>query len=48
VALGYQGQYICVAPEKDLVVVFTSDLAEIDFLIPENLLNEYIIPAAQK
>jgi CubicO group peptidase (beta-lactamase class C family)/dienelactone hydrolase len=46
-ALGYAGQFIYVVPQKDLVVIFTSDLAESDFFIPETLLNEYIIPAAE-
>ncbi len=45
-ALGYAGQFIFVMPEKDLVVVFTSDLEERDFYTPQNLLDEYIIPAA--
>jgi CubicO group peptidase (beta-lactamase class C family) len=46
-ALGYAGQFIYVVPEKDLVVVFTSDLAESDFFVPETLLKQYIIPAAE-
>jgi len=46
-AIGYQGQFIYVVPEKDMVVVFTSELDESDFFIPETLLNEYIIPAAE-
>jgi CubicO group peptidase (beta-lactamase class C family) len=46
-ALGYAGQFIYVVPEKDMVVVFTSDLAESDFFVPESLLKQYIIPAAQ-
>jgi CubicO group peptidase (beta-lactamase class C family) len=45
-ALGYAGQFIFVMPEKDLVAVFTSDLEERDFYTPQNLLDEYIIPAA--
>ena len=46
-ALGYQGQFIYVVPEKNMVVVFTSKLRDNDFFIPETLLNEYIIPAAE-
>ena len=46
-ALGYAGQYILVAPEKEMVVVFTGDLAERDFYTPQNLLNDFIIPAAK-
>jgi CubicO group peptidase (beta-lactamase class C family) len=46
-AIGYEGQFIYVVPEKDMVVVFTSELDERDFFIPETLLNEYIVPAAE-
>jgi CubicO group peptidase (beta-lactamase class C family) len=46
-ALGYEGQFIYVVPEKDMVVVFTSQLSDSDFFVPETLLNEYIIPAAE-
>ncbi len=42
-ALGYQGQFIFVVPDKNIVVVFTSELAEVDFFIPERLLNEFIL-----
>ncbi|NIS80228.1 MAG: serine hydrolase [Anaerolineales bacterium] len=45
-ALGYGGQFIFVVPEKDMVVVFTSDLPERDFYVPQVLLDDYIIPAA--
>ena len=45
-ALGYAGQFIFVVPEKELIVVFTSDLSDSDFYTPQNLLNDYIIPAA--
>ena len=46
-AIGYQGQFIYIVPEKDMVVVFTGKLDGSDFPIPETLLNEYIIPAAE-
>ena len=46
-ALGYGGQYIVVVPEKELVVVFVSDLAEVDFYLPDQLLHMYILPAAK-
>jgi CubicO group peptidase (beta-lactamase class C family) len=46
-ALGYAGQYILVVPEHDLVVVFTSQLAEEDFYRPQELVNDFIIPAVQ-
>ncbi len=45
-ALGYQGQYIVVIPELDLVVVFVSELPDQNFYVPEELLTNYIIPAA--
>jgi hypothetical protein len=34
-------------PEKDMVVVFTSDLEERDFYVPQRLLNDFIILAAE-
>jgi CubicO group peptidase (beta-lactamase class C family) len=46
-ALGYSGQYIVVVPDKDMVVVFVSDLSENDFYVPQTLLNDFIIPAAK-
>jgi CubicO group peptidase (beta-lactamase class C family) len=46
-ALGYAGQYIVVVPEHELVAVFTSDLAEEDFYIPQELLNAFVIPAVK-
>jgi CubicO group peptidase (beta-lactamase class C family) len=45
-ALGYAGQYIVVLPEKDMVVVFTSDLPENHFFVPNILTESFIIPAA--
>jgi CubicO group peptidase (beta-lactamase class C family) len=44
-AMGTAGQYIIVAPEIDLVVVFTSNLE--DSTIPFGLLYDFIIPAAK-
>jgi metal-dependent hydrolase (beta-lactamase superfamily II)/CubicO group peptidase (beta-lactamase class C family) len=46
-ALGYAGQFIFVVPEQDMVVVFTSDLEETDFYVPQELLANWIIPAAR-
>ncbi len=46
-ALGYAGQYIVVVPEQGLVVVFTSELAEEDFYVPQELLNEFLVPAVE-
>lgn len=44
-ALGYQGQYIIIVPDLDLVAVFVSDLPDQDFYVPEELLTNYIIPS---
>ncbi len=46
-ALGYAGQFIFVIPDKEMVVVFTSDLSEEDFYVPQTLLNDFILPAAK-
>ncbi len=46
-ALGYGGQFIFVAPEKEMVVVVVSELGERDFYFPQELLTEAIIPAAR-
>jgi CubicO group peptidase (beta-lactamase class C family) len=46
-ALGYAGQYIVVVPELELVAVFTSDLAEEDFYLPQELLGTFVIPAVE-
>jgi len=43
-AIGYDGQFIFVLPEQDMVVVFTSSG---DFPIPETLLNDYILPVVK-
>jgi CubicO group peptidase (beta-lactamase class C family) len=46
-ALGYAGQFIFVMPEQDMVIVFTSGLEERDFYVPQRLLNDFIMPAAE-
>ena len=46
-ALGYAGQFIFAVPDKDMVVVFVSDLQEQDFYVPQRLLTDFIIPAAK-
>jgi CubicO group peptidase (beta-lactamase class C family) len=46
-ALGYAGQYLVVVPKQDLVVVFTSNLAEEDFYVPQDLLRDFVIPAVK-
>ena len=47
VAVGSQGQYIFVVPEKDMVVVFTSRLSRKDSYIPLMLLYSHIISAVR-
>jgi len=46
-ALGYSGQYIVVLPKQNMVVVFTSALNAFNFFVPELLLKNYILPAAE-
>ena len=45
VAAGNKGQFIMVVPDKNIVAVFTGRLSPKDFLIPLDLLAQYIIPA---
>lgn len=47
-AVGFEGQWIMIVPEHNLVVAFNNDFVEGDNLqwtTPERLLNTYIIPA---
>jgi hypothetical protein len=44
--VGARGQYIFVVPAKDLVAVFTADLAGLSFYVPHNLLLKHVLPAA--
>jgi CubicO group peptidase (beta-lactamase class C family) len=46
-AIGYQGQFIMVAPEKNIVSVFTSSLSPGDLRIPLGLLASHIMPAVK-
>jgi CubicO group peptidase (beta-lactamase class C family) len=46
-ALGYAGQFVFVVPDKDMVIVFVSDLEERDFYVPQELLTDWILPAAR-
>jgi CubicO group peptidase (beta-lactamase class C family) len=46
-ALGYGGQFIFVVPDKEMVVVFVSELPENDFYVPQQLLAEFILPSAR-
>jgi CubicO group peptidase (beta-lactamase class C family) len=47
-AVGFEGQWIMIVPEHNLVVAFNNNFVEGDNLqwtTPERLLNTYIIPA---
>ncbi len=44
-AIGFGGQYIIVAPERDLVVTFTSGLPLVLVSRPIALLESYVLPA---
>lgn len=44
-SMGYQGQYIFVLPEAEIVVVFTSELALHEIELPIHWIEEYILPA---
>ena len=46
-AIGYDGQFIIVAPKKKLVTVFTSSLPLKQMYIPISLLGAYILPAVK-
>ena len=45
-AAGHNGQFIFVVPDKNMVVVFTSELHGYNFFIPQRMLEDYILPAA--
>jgi len=44
-AHGYKGQFIYIEPDQDLVVVITANIAEKDFVHPQQLIRDYLIPA---
>jgi len=44
-AHGTKGQFIYLIPEKDLVVVITGNIPDSDFVIPQQLIRDYLIPA---
>jgi CubicO group peptidase (beta-lactamase class C family) len=46
-AVGHKGQFIVVAPEKNIIAVFTSSLNPEDTHSPLGLLTSYIIPAVK-
>jgi CubicO group peptidase (beta-lactamase class C family) len=47
-AMGLAGQFIFVAPELDMVVVFTSNFPAEDVTIPYGLFYDFIIPAVKE
>lgn len=44
-AVGHEGQFIFVLPDKNMVAEFTSVLDQVEFFFPDELLNRYVIPA---
>ncbi len=44
-SLGYDGQFIFVIRDKELVAVFTSDLPQGKHTMPIDLVKDFIIPA---
>ena len=46
-AMGYQGQFLFVIPDKQLIVVFTSSLLGNSLFTPYKYLKEYLLPASQ-
>lgn len=46
-AIGHQGQFLIISPDKNMLAVFNSRLYTEDIFIPINLLTTYIIPAIQ-
>jgi CubicO group peptidase (beta-lactamase class C family) len=46
-AHGFGGQYIFVLPKLDMVVVFTAGLPDSQFPAPKQLVQAYLLPAAQ-
>jgi CubicO group peptidase (beta-lactamase class C family) len=44
-ALGFGGQYIIVAPEIDVVAVFTSGLPGAEFTVPRDLFERFVVGA---
>ena len=45
-AVGFQGQFIFVVPDKNIVAVFTGNLKAEEFFVPRDLLVKFIIPSA--
>ena len=47
-ALGYRGQYLIVAPDQNLVVVFLGTLQDRGFQYPEVLYRRFVLPAVRE
>ena len=47
-ALGYEGQYLIIDPDMEIVVVFASKLLENDFFLPYKLFTDFIVPVFSK
>ena len=43
--LGYEGQYLIIDRERNMVTVFTSKLPDEEFYLPDDLYDRYVIPA---
>jgi CubicO group peptidase (beta-lactamase class C family) len=43
--LGYEGQYLIIDRERNMVTVFTSKLPDQEFYLPDDLYDRYVIPA---
>lgn len=46
-AHGTKGQFIYLIPEKDLVVVITGNIPDSEFVKPQQLIRDFLIPAAE-
>ena len=47
-AHGTKGQFIDIIPEKDLVVVITGHIPDSEYVIPQQLIRDYLIPAVRE
>jgi CubicO group peptidase (beta-lactamase class C family) len=43
-AMGYAGQYVFVVPDRDLVAVFTGNMAQ-DFQVPREMMKAFVLPS---
>ena len=47
-AQGTKGQFIYIIPEKDLVVTITGNIPDPEYVIPQQLIRDYLIPAVRE